>query len=110
MPGAYAGPDPRPGDVKIDKIESPCVKTPEYQITGGPQKRSKIGSGWKWRSNLRPKPEDIDELTFKYTILVENKLLDRRVTHVNIPKGRDHYSVVYVSPRTLEKLTGGKDR
>ena len=50
----------------------------------------------------------IDEITLQYTIMFENKLLDGQVTHVNIPKGREHYSVMYVSPRTLEKLTGGK--
>ena len=97
-----------PGSVKLGKVQPEVVKTPEFQITGGPQKRSKIGQWLEVEVEFESKPEDIDELTFKYTILVEKKLLDGEVTHINIPKGRDHYSVVYVSPRSLEKLTGGK--
>ena len=53
-------------------------------------------------------PEEIDELKFKYTVLIEKTLLDGEVTHVNIPAGREHYSVMYVPPRTLLKFTGGR--
>ena len=35
-------------------------------------------------------------------------MLDGLVTHIDIPKGREHFSVMYISPRSLEKLTGGK--
>jgi hypothetical protein len=97
-----------PGSVKIGKIEPSGVKTPEFQITGGPQKRSKSGTWLEVEVEFETKPEDIDELTFNYTIMVENKLLDGSVTHVNIPSGKDHASVMYVAPRALEKLTGGK--
>ncbi len=97
-----------PGSVKLGRVAPEVIKTPEFQVTGGPQKRSKIGQWLEVEVEFESKPEDIDELTFKFTILVEKKLLDGEVTHINIPKGRDHYSVMYVSPRTLEKLTGGK--
>ncbi|MGB8170625.1 MAG: Amuc_1102 family pilus-like protein [Chthoniobacteraceae bacterium] len=97
-----------PGSVKLGKVQPEVVKTPEYNITGGPQKRSKIGQWLEVEVEFETKPEDIDELTFKYTILMEKKLLDGEVTHIAIPKGRDHYSVIYVSPRAIEKLTGGK--
>ena len=33
-----------PGAVKIEKIEPAVIKTPEYSVNGGPQKRSVIGS------------------------------------------------------------------
>jgi hypothetical protein len=97
-----------PGSVKITKIEPAGVKTPEYNITGGPQKRSKVGTWLEVEVEFETKVPDIDELTFNYTILVENTLLTGSVTHVNIPAGRDHYSVMYVAPRSLEKLTGGR--
>ena len=100
-----------PGAVKINKIEPQGVKTPEYNITGGPQKRSKIGTWLEVEVEFETKVEEIDELTFNYTILingVEKKLITGSVTHVNIPGGRDHYSVAYIPPRALEKLTGGK--
>jgi hypothetical protein len=97
-----------PGSVKISKIEPQGVKTPEYSITGGPQKRSKVGTWLEVEVEFETKPADIDELTFAYVIMVENNLLTGSVTHVNIPQGKDHYSVMYVSPRALDKLTGGK--
>jgi hypothetical protein len=97
-----------PGSVKISKIQPSVVKTPEYQITGGVNKRFKLGDWLEVEVEFDTKAEEIDELTFKYTISVERKLLDGEVTHVSIPKGRDHFSVVFVSPRSLERLTGGK--
>jgi hypothetical protein len=97
-----------PGSIKLGKVEIQGVKTPEYMINGGPQKRSKTGTWLEVEIEFETKVDDIDELTFSYTIMVENKLLDGTVTHINIPKGREHYSVMYVAPRTLEKLSGGK--
>lgn len=97
-----------PGSIKLGKVQPEVVKTPEFNLSSGPQKRSKLGQWLEVEVEYESKPEDIDELTFKFTILIEKKLLDGEVTHINIPKGRDHYSVMYVSPRTLEKLTGGR--
>jgi hypothetical protein len=97
-----------PGSVKLGKVQPAVVKTPEYNLTLGPTKRSKTGDWLEVEVEFETKPEDIDELTFKYTILIEKKLLDGEVTHINIPKGKDRFSVMYVSPRTIERLTGGR--
>jgi hypothetical protein len=97
-----------PGSVKIGKIQPAVVKTPEFSLSSGPQKRSKSGDWLEVEVDFETKVDDIDELTIKYTILIEKKLLDGEVTHVSIPKGREHFSVVYVSPRNLDRLTGGK--
>jgi len=97
-----------PGSVKLGKVSPSVVKTPEYQLSSGPTKRSKSKDWLEVEVEFESQPEMIDELTFKYTIGVEGKLLDGEVTHVSIPKGKDHFSVMYVSPSSLEKLTGGK--
>ncbi len=97
-----------PGSVKIGKVMPAVVKTPEIQFQGGVQKRSKPGDWLEIEVEFEVKPEEIDELTFTYTVGIENRLLDGQVTHVNIPKGRDRFSVMYVAPRAIEKLTGGK--
>lgn len=96
-----------PGSIKIGKVLPAMVKTPEYNLTSGPTKRSRNRDWLEIEVEFETKPDDIDELTFKYTILVEKKLLDGEVTHVNIPS-KDHFSVMYIGPRTLEKLSGGK--
>jgi len=97
-----------PGSVKLGKVSPSVVKTPEYQLSSGPTKRSKSKDWLEVEVEFESQPEMIDELTFKYTIGIEGKLLDGEVTHVSIPKGKDHFSVMYVSPSSLEKLTGGK--
>lgn len=97
-----------PGSVKITKVEIAGIKTPEYQIVGGPQKRSKIGTWLEIEVAFDTKVDDIDELTFNYAVLIEKTLVDGSVTHVAIPKGAEHYSVMYISPRGLEKLVNGK--
>ena len=96
------------GAIKVGKIKPEIVKTPDFTIKSGPEKRSKVGDWLEVEVEFETKAEEIDEITFLYTILIEGKLLDGQVTHVSIPKGREHYSVMYVSPRTLEKLNGGK--
>ena len=97
-----------PGSVKIMKVEIAGVKTPEFMINGGPQKRSKTGTWLEIEVAFETKVEDIDELTFNYVVLIDKTLVDGSVTHVAIPKGTDHFSVMYISPRGLEKLVNGK--
>ncbi len=98
-----------PGSVKISKIQPAVVKTPEYQITGGQAKRYKLGDWLEVEVEFETKPELIDELTFKFMILIAGKLLDGEATYVNIQdKPKEHYAVVYVSPKSLDRLTGGK--
>jgi len=48
------------------------------------------------------------ELTFKYDVLMNGRLYPGEITYVNIPKGRDRYSVMYMSPRNIDRITGGK--
>ena len=98
-----------PGDVVIDKILPEVVQTPEYNLSSGPKKRSKNAQWLEVEVEYTTKPEMIDELTFSFTILINGKkLVNPEVTHIAIPKGREHYSVVYVAPRSLEVLTGGR--
>lgn len=97
-----------PGSVKLGKVMPSVVKTPEFQIIGGQNKRSKNGSWLEVEVEFATMPEEIDELTFEFVIGVEKKLLDGSVTHVNIPKDREHFTVMYVAPRSLDKLTNGK--
>lgn len=98
-----------PNSIKMGKVQPAVVKTPEFQLSSGPQKRTGKSRDWlEIEVDFDTTAELIPELTFKYTILIEKKLLDGEVTHVSIAKGKEHYSVVYVSPSVLERLTGGK--
>lgn len=98
----------RAGDVKIDKATPTMVRTPEFSLSSGPSKRSENREWLEVEVEFTTLPEMIDELTFNYKILMGGKLLVGEVTHVAIPKGKGHFSVAYVSPRSLEALNGGK--
>ncbi len=97
-----------PGAVKLGKVTVEAPTSPEYTVTGGPVKRSKSEKWLEFEVEFETKPEEIDELTFKFTALVEKKLLIGEVTYVNIIKGKNHFAVMYVSPKGIARLTGGK--
>lgn len=106
--GAFAQAVVGPTSIKLGKVEISAPSTPEYNITGGQNKRYKLGKWLEFEVSYETVPEEIDELTFKFTALIENKLLDGEVTYINIGKGRDHYAVMYLSPKSIDKLTGGR--
>ena len=108
-------------DYQILKIEPQFLESPAY---GGARydKRGAKAKEWlevevtfEWQPRLRD-PKYTDELTFNYYILLKNKsalypqgtLLVGSVTHTSIPQERDMHSVVYISPRTLERFFDGR--
>ena len=97
-----------PRNVKINKIQPAVVKTPEFSVNIA-NKRSESLSWFEFEVEFEVDGvEMVDELTLSYSVLFNNKLCVGEITHVNIPKGKDHYSVMYLSPRSLDRLTGGK--
>ncbi len=95
-------------NLKISKIQPAVLSTPEFSVNI-PNKRAEA---LKWLEIEVEfdidKVELVDELTFKYMVLLNGKLYTGEVTHVNIPKGNNRYSVMYMSPRSLDRATGGK--
>ena len=96
-------------DVKIDKISPAVVSPPQFQVTGAEQKRVPLLKWFEIEVDFDVKNvELVDELTFKYDVLINGKLCPGEITHINIPKGANHYSVMYISPRNLDRITAGK--
>jgi len=100
-----------PLNLKLKKVSWAEITTPKFQ-TDIPDKRS---DKLKWIEievefdiDKIPDGQVIDELTFKYTVLLNGKLYTGDVTHVNISKGNNRYSVMYMSPRSIERATLGK--
>ncbi len=96
-------------NVKIEKILPAVVGTPQFTVTGTMTKRS---PDLKWLEIevefAVEGVEMIDELTFKLDLLINGKMCPGEITHINIPKGKDRYTIMYVSPRNLERITDGK--
>ena len=97
------------GEFQIGKITRNLITTPLYSYTGAQQFQSNQRDRWlEVEVEFAAAPEFTDELTFKYFILINGKLLTGEVTHVNVPAGRDNRSVMYVSPRTIARLMGNR--
>lgn len=105
-----------PGDVVISKITPTGQKTPQYSIANGagtgpagvPAKMIQNQTWLDVEVQFATKPDLIDELTFEYSILMNGKLLTGSITHVNIAKGREHYSSAYISPSSIDRLMEGR--
>ena len=109
----------------ISKIEPAIVTTPTISYSGATQKPSRPKSwmeievtfGWHPTTPLNPAEKYADDIVLDYYVLLSNKsalspqgtLLTGQVTHTSVPAMQnDLKSVMYVSPRTLERLFDGK--
>jgi hypothetical protein len=96
------------GGFQITKIQPSIIRTPDYQYQGD-QRRTPQSERWlEVEVEFTADAEYTEEATFKYYILLVGKCLTGEVTHVNIPKGRELRSVMYLAPRTLTRLLEGK--
>lgn len=111
-------------EFQISKIEPAIENTPavnysmgtQKSLSGPPKKWMEIEVTFSWQPRAATE-KFVDELTFNYYVLLSNKgaaypqgtLLTGQVTHTAIPANqKDLRSVMYVSPRSLERLFDGK--
>jgi hypothetical protein len=92
-------------DFQLLKISSNFISSPQFTYSGAEQFQADQRERWlEVEVTFACAPEFTDELTLKYFILVNGKLLTGEVTHMNIPAGRENRSVMYVTPKTLQRL------
>jgi hypothetical protein len=100
----------RPGaDFQLTKITKNLISTPQFAYTGAQQYPTNQRDRWlEVEVEFTAAPELTDELTFKYFILLNGRLLTGELTHVNVAAGRENRSVMYVSPRALARFMGNR--
>jgi hypothetical protein len=97
-------------DYTIKKISPAVDLTPAYSFNFGPVEHPQPKSE-QWLEvevNFESNVDWTDELTVKYYILLAGECLTGEVTHIDIPRGRDLYSVMYVSPRTIARILNNR--
>ncbi|MCF7838584.1 MAG: hypothetical protein K9N49_08125 [Candidatus Marinimicrobia bacterium] len=98
------------GDIlRMRRITDDKVQTPEYNVRVG----GSSGSGRRrlWyviTTEYDSAPDWIDEMRFRYYVLVRDKqntqrLFSDEITYVNVAKGR-HESVIYLHPSTVDRF------
>jgi hypothetical protein len=93
---------------EISGISPSVVRTPDYDFSGDKKPGVRPRNWLEVEVEFRAEPEMTEELTVKYYILVNKTLFVGETTHVNIAKGRERRSVMYIAPNTLERLMEGK--
>ena len=98
-----------PNEFQLTHITKNLITAPEYSYGGAEQFRTDERKLWlEVEVEFVSIPEFTDELTFKYFILINGKLLTGEVTHVNIPAGRENHSVMYVPPVVLARFNNNR--
>ena len=96
-------------DFQLLKINTNFISSPQFTYAGAEQFQAHQRERWlEVEVTFACAPEFTDELTLKYFILFNGKLLTGEVTHVNIPASRENRSVMYVTPKTLQRLMLGR--
>jgi hypothetical protein len=99
----------RGGDFQLSRITRNLITNPQFTYTGAEAYQSGQRDRWlEVEVEFIAAPEATDELTFKYFILLNGRLLTGEVTHTNILAGRDNRSVMYVSPKTLARFMNNR--
>src|SRR2546423_13226648 len=92
-------------EFQITKITKNLIPTPDY---GPGQYRAAANVQWlEVEVEFSAASEWTDELTLKYYILFNGRLLTGEVTHVNISGGLNR-SVMYVLPVALSRFAGNR--
>ena len=98
-----------PNGFQLTRVTKNLITAPEFSYGGAEQFRAGERRLWlEVEAEFVALPEFTDELTFKYFILFNGKLLTGEVTHVNISAGRENHSVMYVPPVVLARFNNNR--
>jgi hypothetical protein len=96
-------------EFQITKIAPNFVSSPQFAYSGAQQYAADQRDRWlEVEVTFTAAPEFTDELTVKYFVLFNGRLLGGEVTHTNVPAGRENRSVMYVAPKIVQRLMAGR--
>lgn len=96
-------------EFQITKINRALIAPPEFTYSGAQNYRTNQRDRWlEVEVEFAAAPELTEELTVKYFVMLNGKLLTGEVTHTNVVAGRELRSVMYVPPRTIARLMANR--
>jgi hypothetical protein len=97
------------GQYQVTKITKNLITSPQFTYTGAQQYVANQRDRWlEVEVEFASNAEFTDELTVRYFILVNGKLLTGEVTHTNVAGGHESRSVMYVPPQALNRVMGNR--
>ncbi len=104
-----------PGDLKVTALSQKVVEPPNYGAfteSLGSQTSAATKRWLKVEATFSTTPDWCDEVQLKYYVLMgkgpERRLYVGEVTHVNVARGQNHYSAVFIHPNTLARFGSGQ--
>ncbi len=114
---------PANSPIQINKIDVSYEKSPEFNISIGPQRKA-TSQDWLWvevaytYNTKIPNAPALDDVEIGYHILLNNAskpanplgtLLSGKIVHTGVTPGAEvHHSVALISPQTLRRYFAGK--
>jgi len=93
------------GQFQVTKITKNFITSPQFTYTGAQQYVANQRDKWlEVEVEFASTAPFTDELTVKYYIAINGKVLTGEVTHMNIVGGRESRSVMYVPPGAIARV------
>jgi hypothetical protein len=109
LPGVRAQAPAPTGNFQIKSITKNLITSPQYTYTGAQQYTANQRDNWlEIEVVFASSAEFSDDVTFKYYVAINNKVLTGEVTHSNIAAGSENRSVMYVPPKVLIRFNNGR--
>jgi hypothetical protein len=97
------------GAFQVTKITKNLITNPQFTYTGAQQYTANQREPWlEVEVEFTSTAEFTDDLTLKYFILINGKVLSGEVNHINVAAGKGHRSVMYVPPLVLTRFNANR--
>ncbi len=97
------------GSFAITKITKNLITAPQFTYTGAQQYPANQREMWlEVEVEFTSTADFADDVTFRYFVAVNGKILTGEVTHMNVMRGKGNHSVMYAPPRALERFNANR--
>ena len=97
------------GAFQITKLTKNLITTPQIAYTGAQQYTANQREPWlEVEVEFTSTADFTDDLTCRYFILINGKVLTGEVSHTNVASGKGHRSVMYVPPLVLTRFNANR--
>ena len=103
-----------PPPFRIRAVRQRLVSPPDYRaiVTSGSSRSVSAGQNWlQIETEFDSAPDWADDVQMKYYVLLGRggnaRCLVGEMTYVNVARGAQHYSAMFVHPNTLQRFSSG---
>jgi hypothetical protein len=106
---------PAPPPFRITTVRQRLLSPPDYRslVTGSGTRSVSAAQNWlRIETEFESSPDWADDVQLKYHVLLGRgqnvHVLVGEITYINVARGRQHYSAMFVQPNTLQRYGNGQ--